>query len=166
MHHRCFCYPQACLRAGQKASGHEADEKKQTPLILAVLAGSRAAVEKLLNAEAHVNSRNADGDTALHVAAFRGAHEVCELLIAAGADVNGPGELLNRPLHLAAAQHHLEAVAVLLAHGAKVRRSGGLPAASPVNPSFLCRAKQPPPRPADLCKECVWQHSHGPCGGS
>ena len=111
---------QAALRSGQRASAHEPDEKKNTPLILAAASGSIPAVEKLINAEAHINGRNNAGDTALHVAAFRGYHDVCEVLIKGGADVNAQGELGNRPLHLAAAQHHVEATAVLLAHGAKV----------------------------------------------
>lgn len=57
-----------------------------TSLALAAAAGHVEAVKLLLEQNADVNARNADGGTALHAAAFFGQVETAELLLAKGAD--------------------------------------------------------------------------------
>lgn len=56
----------------------------------------------LLQHKANPNSRDKDGDTALHIAAERGHIGTVKLLLSAGATPSAHGEHENTPLHLAA----------------------------------------------------------------
>jgi len=104
------------------------------PIIEATRSGDKATVELLLNAGAHVNSREKNGTTALHWAAALHHHDIAELLLEKGALVdiasvsddymdNGgvwefrPG---TTPLHCAARFGNTKAVQLLLQHGADI----------------------------------------------
>jgi ankyrin repeat protein len=83
-------------------------------------------------AEGHnsaVNSRSADGFTALHFACFFGQPESVRVLIEAGApaDAIAANPMRVMPLHSAASARNLEAARLLLAHGAppNARQHGG-----------------------------------------
>ena len=60
-----------------------------------------SAVGALLKQQANVNSRSADGATALHWAAYWGDLDMADLLLRAGADVNAKDDLGVAPLALA-----------------------------------------------------------------
>ena len=78
---------------------------------------------------AAINSRSADGFTALHFACFFGQPESARLLIEYGAAVDAVADnpMAVMPLHSAASARNLEAARLLLEHGAPVnaRQQGG-----------------------------------------
>ncbi len=78
--------------------------------------------EMLHNKPERLDSKAADGFTALHLAAYFGQEPVARLLIAAGADVDAvsenPAQL--RPLHAAAASRSVGIAEALLEAGAEV----------------------------------------------
>jgi ankyrin repeat protein len=117
----------------------------ETPLIAALYAGMRPAVETLLELGVHINIFEAaaigdeatvaymldhapelvhefsfDGWTALHLAAFFGEYETAALLIKRGADVNARSRnrLAHAPIHVAASGKRTAVVHLLLSHGA------------------------------------------------
>jgi len=69
-----------------------------TSLTLAAAAGHVEAVKLLIEQNAEVNARNADGGTALHAAAFFGQVETAELLLAQGADALARNSAGTTPL--------------------------------------------------------------------
>jgi uncharacterized protein len=76
-----------------------------------------------------IDSRSADGFTALHFACFFGQPEAARQLIESGAAVNvvAANPMQVMPLHSAASARNLEAARLLLEHGASVnaRQQGG-----------------------------------------
>ena len=60
--------------------------RAETPLFLAVMGGHVDAAKALLNGNANVNAKNADGMTLLHTAAFQGSAPLAKLLLRKGAD--------------------------------------------------------------------------------
>lgn len=58
-----------------------ANDKKETPLILAAKAGDTSAVQALLTLSVNPSLGDSNGSTALHWAAYNGRHEVVRLLI-------------------------------------------------------------------------------------
>ncbi len=60
--------------------------------------------EDIGEAPVRLDSRSADGDTALHVMAWRRDHVGARLLIEAGADVDAVGDMSQTPLHVAVMQ--------------------------------------------------------------
>lgn len=99
-------------------------------LIEAVKRPDPAAVRKLLQQRVDVNTRHADGTTALFWAIFRDDLETADLLIRAGADVNVANDLGVSPLWVAANNANAAAIARLAAAGADPNvapPSGGTP---------------------------------------
>ncbi len=85
-----------------------------------------STVAALLKQQANVNSRSADGATALHWAAYWGDLNMADLLIHAGADVNAMDDLGVAPLALASKTGNAAMVEKLLA--AKANPNVTLPA--------------------------------------
>ncbi len=75
--------------------------------------------EDLGEAPVRLDSRSADGDTALHVIAWRRDHDGARLHIEAGADINAVGDMDQTPLHVAVIQQDPTMVPLLLDHGAR-----------------------------------------------
>ena len=91
-------------------------------LFEAATAGDTARVNEVIQDSSQVNSRSADGFTALHLACFFNQPPVVALLLQAGADVNVVAENPSKvqPLHSAIACQSVEIVKHLLAAGAQV----------------------------------------------
>lgn len=90
----------------------------KTPLHWAVLWGSSALVEALLDAKADVNARDANGLTPLHLARGSPDKTAMKLLLDHHADVNATNSSGATALHAAVETGDKEAVKLLLANGA------------------------------------------------
>ncbi len=104
------------------------------PIVEATRSGDKATVELLLNAGAHVNSREKNGTTALHWAAALHHHDIADLLLEKGALVDIPSvsdDYMDNssvwefrpgttPLHCAARFGNTKIVQLLLQHGADI----------------------------------------------
>jgi uncharacterized protein len=77
-----------------------------------------AEVRRLLREGADVDSRQADGATALHWAAYHGDAGLAELLLGAGADVSAANRNGSTPMWLAASEGNAAMIATLLEGGA------------------------------------------------
>ncbi|XP_056449983.1 rabankyrin-5 isoform X1 [Gadus chalcogrammus] len=90
------------------------DSAKQTPLHLAVQAGSEIIVRNLLLAGAKVNALTKHRQTALHLAAQQDLATICSVLLENGVDFAAADENGSNALHLAVMQARLNNVRVLL----------------------------------------------------
>ncbi|XP_010895334.1 rabankyrin-5 isoform X2 [Esox lucius] len=90
------------------------DSAKQTPLHLAVQAGSEIIVRNLLLAGAKVNELTKHRQTALHLAAQQDLATICSVLLENGVDFSAVDENGNNALHLAVMQGRLNNVRALL----------------------------------------------------
>jgi len=106
-----------------------AGKKKALDIFEAASLGRLARLKELARDRAAVNSRSADGFTALHFAGFFGQPESARVLIEAGAAVDAvaANPMKVMPLHSAASARNLDAVRLLLEHGAppNARQQGG-----------------------------------------
>ena len=83
-----------------------------TGLMQAIAASSKQVSQVLAHAPtAHIDLRNAAGESALMLAALKGDLELCQWLIKKGADVNKTGWT---PLHYAATNGHIDVINLLL----------------------------------------------------
>ncbi len=96
----------------------ERDEKGNTALQAAILAGKEGSALLLIAHGADVQAKNQIGSTALHYAASDGRKELVSLLLTKGAEVNTRDNDSDTALHSAALHGHRQVVEVLLAHGA------------------------------------------------
>ncbi|MBO6509186.1 MAG: ankyrin repeat domain-containing protein [Roseibium sp.] len=71
------------------------------------------------NALISIETRDSEGDTALHILAHRGDLYACRLLLENGADANLQGDIGYTPLHYAVMAQNRDLVAILLQHGAR-----------------------------------------------
>lgn len=97
-------------------------------LVAAAERNDVAAVERLLDAGAAVDGRDARGRTPLLAATHADAVEAARLLIARGADVNAKDEIDDSPYLYAAAEGRVEILKMTLAAGADLastNRYGG-----------------------------------------
>jgi len=98
-------------------------------LIDAAFKGDIDTVKQLLDNKVNPNSKDSDGETALHYAALKGRTEVVEILLKKGANPNIKDKDGGTPLMSAAWGGHAEVVKLLLAKGAnpnaKARSSSG-----------------------------------------
>jgi len=97
-----------------------AGKKKAHDIFEAASLGRLDCLRKLTSDSAALNSRSADGFTALHFACFFGQPDSARLLIESGAAVDAvaANPMKVMPLHSAASARNLEAARLLLAHGA------------------------------------------------
>lgn len=65
-----------------------------------------SACTTLLNAGAHVDARNAYGNSPLHIACLNGHLPVCQLLLSYGANIEATNYRGQTPLHISAASTH------------------------------------------------------------
>ncbi len=102
------------LSASRLASGPHAPEF----FTYAAASGNLRLVESFLRRGIDVDTRNADGSTALYGATVEGQVKIIELLIARGADVNLRNRWGHNPLYAARATKREDVVRILEAHGA------------------------------------------------
>jgi ankyrin repeat protein len=102
------------LAAARLASGPHAPEF----LTYAAATGNLRLVDSFLRRGIDVDTRNADGSTALYGAAVEGQVKVIEYLIAHGADVNVRNKWGHSPLYAARATKRADVMRILEAHGA------------------------------------------------
>jgi len=88
-------------------------------LLTASAAGDAARVEELLGQGANIETRDADGHTAISLAAHEGHIGVMELLIQKGANINARSGNGTTPLISSIDSHNLDAVKLLLKKGEK-----------------------------------------------
>jgi len=89
-----------------------------SPLAIAASAGDLSSVRILLNHGAHIDTRDADEETAFLEAAQRGnGLAIMEELVRAGANIHAVNDLGDNAIMLAAWQHHLENVKLLIRLG-------------------------------------------------
>ena len=82
--------------------------------------GQVDAALRLIEQGAELDTRNADGQNAMHLAAIAGKTDMIIALIGLGATVNTIDNINWTPLHWAAERGHPETTACLLEHGAKL----------------------------------------------
>lgn len=106
-----------------------ANKKKALDIFEAASLGRLARLKELARDPSAVNSRSADGFSALHFAGFFGQPDSARVLIEAGAAVDAvaANPMKVMPLHSAASARNLEAARLLLEHGAppNARQHGG-----------------------------------------
>jgi ankyrin repeat protein len=109
------------------ADPNERDEKGNTALHAAMLAGDDFSARLLIDHGADIQARNGVNATPLHHAASNGRKDLVDLLLHKGAHVNARESDGDTPLHNAALRGHREIVQVLLTHGAdgSVKNSRG-----------------------------------------
>jgi uncharacterized protein len=90
----------------------------QSPVADAAMQRQTEEVRRLLREGADVNSRQADGATALHWAAYHGDAGLAELLLGAGADVSAANRNGSTPMWLAATEGNAAMIETLLEGGA------------------------------------------------
>ena len=120
---------QSLYRGRRDLAEMVAGKKKALDIFEAASLGRLARLKELARDPAAVNSRSADGFTALHFAGFFGQPESARVLIEAGAAVDAvaTNPMKVMPLHSAASARNLDAVRLLLEHGAppNARQQGG-----------------------------------------
>lgn len=85
----------------------------------AAMQRDRAAVQRLIESGADVNSAQPDGATALHWAAYHGDSDLARLLLAAGAEPSAANRNGSTPMWLAASRGDASVLAALLENGAE-----------------------------------------------
>lgn len=90
-----------------------------TPLLEAAKSGQSEQVKSLLDVGADVNTRNADGFTALKWAVVRDHTGTLQVLLNAGADVKVRDNRGQTPLMIAAEEDQIQIVELLKQAGAK-----------------------------------------------
>ena len=110
----CFLVLLSCLSSrNQISNGGEGDE-----LIQATKDGNISGVNEMLSRGVYVDSRDANGLTALMWTAVNGNTDTARLLIARGADLNARGKHGSTALMFAAMKGHTDTVSLLKGAGA------------------------------------------------
>jgi len=120
---------QALYRGRRDLAEFIASKKKSLDIFEAASLGRLDRLRDLLRDPGAVNTRSADGFTALHFACFFGQPESARLLIESGAAVDAVAgnPMAVMPLHSAVSARNFEATRLLLEHGAppNARQQGG-----------------------------------------
>lgn len=126
------------------AGGFDVNEElphREYPLYYACRIGSNECAKTLIEAGAHVNSRDFSGWTPLHAACNNNAHEYIETLLKSGADVNAITNIaMASPLHIVCDINDIKAVQLLLEAGADpsaVNADGQLPQDLTTDPGII-----------------------------
>ena len=109
----------------QRGFGNRDPTLEKTPLTRAAIKGFGSTVALLLDCHASVNSRDANGMTALYWAAVHGHNDVLSVLIRGGADVNAQTNDGETPLMAAAERGHVGIARKLLEANANTRLRDG-----------------------------------------
>lgn len=112
--------PLLALLAAWPLAG-EAAEAPTPPLVTAAEAGDLATLQRLLEAGAPVDARDARGRTALMAATHADQPAAARLLIARGADVNARDAIQDTPYLFAGSRGRLAILRLALAAGADLR---------------------------------------------
>lgn len=94
------------------------NKRGKTPLHNAVMGGNRDNVLTLMYYRSDVNTKDEDGNTALHLA--KNNAEIVKILIENGAEANSKNNEGNTPLHVAAANNTYDIVNILIDNGANI----------------------------------------------
>jgi ankyrin repeat protein len=116
-----------------------------TPLYEAVMDNRIETVQKLIELNADVNTKDSNDDTLLHKAAQRGSKEIVQILLDKGLWVDVSDKLGATPLHYAVLNNHVAVAEVLLAKGANVNAKLSKYAAVMDYASAANRVGPPPP---------------------
>jgi len=99
------------------------NERGETALTLAILAGNDAVAELLIEQGAAIEGRNSGGFTPLHAAAYVGDVTIAKLLIDKGAAIDDARNKAGvTPLFPAIEEDHAAVAELLIAEGADLRR--------------------------------------------
>ena len=117
------------LKRTLAALGHERFKRwaadGETPLMIAVDANARGAVEYLIERGANIRAKASRGATVLHFVRYPDARELVEYLVNEGADVNAKNGGGTTPLHNAAGGGRSDVVEYLVSKGADVNAKNG-----------------------------------------
>jgi len=92
----------------------DADDSGWTPLLISSSAGHDGIVASLLHKDADPNTKNANGQTALHYAASRNRFNIAEMLISHNAEIDAADFTTKAtPLHRAASKGNMKIVQLL-----------------------------------------------------
>ena len=93
-----------------------------TPLMIAVKNADLVAVQQLINHNANIELKNANGETALHIAACYGQEQIAKLLVEYYGDVHVNETKTDgwSPLMIAAKNGHLDVAGLLMRRKARV----------------------------------------------
>ncbi|MCR4556101.1 MAG: ankyrin repeat domain-containing protein [Alphaproteobacteria bacterium] len=121
---------QMLIEKGAKIDGQNNSDKpklsvKSAVLLTAVYKGYKDIVNILLDAEADVNAKDADGTTALMFAVKKNYSEIADLLIKSKADVNAKDNFGNTALTYATDIDSYPLAKTLIEKGADVNADGG-----------------------------------------
>lgn len=97
------------------------DDQQRTALMIAALNGNDQEIRSLVASGAHLEARDADGNTALIYAAKRGQSQTVKMLLEElGANLNVANDFGDTPLICAAYFGHSSCVDILAKHGSKI----------------------------------------------
>ena len=116
------------LNSQSSAQQRPAEDSRIMSFFLAVQSNDTGGILQGLDQGVPVDSRDANGRTALLIATHADATEAAKVLIAAGADVNAKDNLEDSPFLYAGAEGRLEVLKMTVAAGAdlaSVNRYGG-----------------------------------------
>jgi len=111
-----------------KTMANETQDSTQNRLLAAAAQNQSEIVQQLIAAGVNIETRDAQGRTALLLATHHNAVEAARILIESGSDVNAMDNISDSPYLYAGAEGHLEILRMTLEHGAdlaSVNRYGG-----------------------------------------
>lgn len=130
MNHRLAIILLTCflLLLTGKTMANQTPDSTQNRLLAAAAQNQPEVVQQLLATGVDIETRDAQGRTALLLATHRNAIETARILIESGADVNAMDDISDSPYLYAGAEGRLEILRMTLDHGAdlaSVNRYGG-----------------------------------------
>ncbi|XP_055848447.1 uncharacterized protein LOC129913682 [Episyrphus balteatus] len=81
---------------------------------------NKCIIEMLLAKKANINSRNGNGDTALHITVENNNTNIAQTLVKNGADIDSKNNMYVTPLHKAITYNSFGAIYILLEHGCSI----------------------------------------------